>query len=369
MQAYRDAIFRVVRPGDVVIDLGAGAGILGMHACVAGAARVYAIECTDIVDLIPGIAAANGFGDRVIVRKGLSFDVDLPERADVIVASMLDSFGINNNLLEIVADARRRLLKPGGIIIPSAVRMSYCPVELPEWYESKIDCWNPLRSGFDFQDCRPFAVNQTTGIVVKKDAMLAEPASLDEISLSDVNSSDVSSKASFTICRSGIFHGLSGWFDATMAEDIRGGNSPLDPQRFDWATSVFPVDRPVPVQAGDRIAASIRTVTSYGAMTWVWTARVYSAEGDVRADFRHSTFQGQIFAKESLRRTSSEMVPRLSVRGQAELAVLENCNGRCSSAEIAELIRSRFPQYFESLDAAQAFAAAILNRPNLIEAN
>src|ERR1700674_4514159 len=86
--AYREAIQKTVRPGDVVLDLGAGTGILGYAACAAGAAKVYAIETSDVFALIPQIVAENGFADRVIPIRGLAADVQLPEKADVMIASM-----------------------------------------------------------------------------------------------------------------------------------------------------------------------------------------------------------------------------------------------------------------------------------------
>ena len=48
--ALIDAINAVVKPGDTVIDLGTGTGILAMAAARAGAARVYAIDHASIVD-------------------------------------------------------------------------------------------------------------------------------------------------------------------------------------------------------------------------------------------------------------------------------------------------------------------------------
>ena len=136
MTAYRDAILGSVRPGDVVLDLGAGTGILSFMACEAGAARVYAVEPAAVIALVPRIAEDNGFGDRVICRKTESFAVELPEKADVMIASMLDSAGVfGTNMLKVVLDARSRLVKPGGIIVPQAVAATFCPVELANWSE------------------------------------------------------------------------------------------------------------------------------------------------------------------------------------------------------------------------------------------
>jgi predicted RNA methylase len=92
-EAFRRAIDSVVRPGDVVLDVGAGTGILSLFAARAGAERVYAVERTTVAVLAQELAAANGVAEVVQVIHGDLRDIDLPERVDVIVSEWLGGSG------------------------------------------------------------------------------------------------------------------------------------------------------------------------------------------------------------------------------------------------------------------------------------
>src|SRR6185295_7622840 len=115
LDQYARAIARTIRPGDVVVDLGAGTGILSFLACAAGAHCVYAIEASDAIGYGELLASAGGFQDRVRFIRSPSTRVTLPQRVDAIIGDIHDTFGLQASGIGSVLDARDRLLKPGGV--------------------------------------------------------------------------------------------------------------------------------------------------------------------------------------------------------------------------------------------------------------
>jgi predicted RNA methylase len=95
LSAYRRPINATVRRADVVLDLGSGTGILGLFACRAGAAYVYSIEVGSIIGLAREICRVNGFLDRVTYMRGLSTELELSRKVDVVVADEIGNLGSN----------------------------------------------------------------------------------------------------------------------------------------------------------------------------------------------------------------------------------------------------------------------------------
>lgn len=110
--AFRRAILDAVQPGDVVVELGAGSGVLSMFAADAGARRVYAVELDQAnLSTLTGTIAANGYGDRITVLAGDATTIDLPEEVDVIICEMIATALLEE--LQIPAmDNARRFAKP-----------------------------------------------------------------------------------------------------------------------------------------------------------------------------------------------------------------------------------------------------------------
>ncbi|MCB1070937.1 MAG: 50S ribosomal protein L11 methyltransferase [Kiritimatiellae bacterium] len=116
--AFDRAIRSAVRPGDVVVDMGSGTGVLALFAARAGAARVYAVEHDpNNLATLSRVIEANGFADRIQVLEGDVCTLDLPEPVDVIVGEMIATGLIeeqhvraNNNMLRFARDNARVVL-------------------------------------------------------------------------------------------------------------------------------------------------------------------------------------------------------------------------------------------------------------------
>ncbi|HEX9821811.1 MAG TPA: 50S ribosomal protein L11 methyltransferase [Methylomirabilota bacterium] len=158
--AYLAAIGEVVRPGDVVVDIGTGTGVLAVAAARAGARHVYAIEASGIADVTRAVLAANDVADRVTLLRGWSTQLDLPETADVLVSEIIGDDPLEENVLGVTGDAVVRLLKPRARLVPARLRILGLPVALPPEVQEERTVPANLRRwhswyGIDF---RPLAV-------------------------------------------------------------------------------------------------------------------------------------------------------------------------------------------------------------------
>src|SRR5688500_3295049 len=130
--AYAAALRRAITPTSVVLDLGAGAGIMTLLACQAGAKKVYAVEPDGIVEVARAVVAVNGYADRVELIQAVSTDITLPEAVDVIVADIHGALPFFCASPTALFDAKRRFLKPGGAMVPTADTIMAAVVSLPE---------------------------------------------------------------------------------------------------------------------------------------------------------------------------------------------------------------------------------------------
>ena len=173
MGAYQKAISKTVKEGDVVLDLGCGLGILSFLALRAGAKKVYAVEKTDSINLAKEVAKRNKIDDRIIFIEGVSMDITLPEKVDVIVSETLGSFAVEENTLDFTIDARKRFLKENGRMIPEALKLYLVPVESKNAYK-KMAFWKDI-AGFDFSYAKEELTKRLLIEDIKKEDFLSKP--------------------------------------------------------------------------------------------------------------------------------------------------------------------------------------------------
>ena len=365
VSAFRQAIEEVVTPGDVVLDLGAGTGILGLMACRAGAKRVYAVDEGPIIGLAREIAWANGFQDRITHIKGLSTRVELPERVDVVLADQIGRFGLESGMLEYFADSRARFLKPDGVMIPGEIGLVVAPVECGELF-GQVDFWRRTPAGYEFRPALAIAAN--TGYPARFDPahLLGAPARAISVRLSTASTAALSTEVVLVAERPGALHGIGGWFEAQLSPSVTLTNSPVAARPIFRRQVFFPIARPVALEEHDQIGVRLRILPAAGVVSWTVDVRDGRAgrgpDPASKGRFAHSTFQGMLLCKEDLERTDVQFVPRLSPWGEARRSVLELCDGRRALGDIEREVHRRHPAIFLSPAEAAAFVTEVVTR-------
>jgi len=91
-RAFRAAIRAVVKQDDIVLDAGAGSGILSFLAAEAGARKVYAVEVDSfLASCLARSIRANNLGHVIEVIQGDIHLAELPERVDVLICEMMET--------------------------------------------------------------------------------------------------------------------------------------------------------------------------------------------------------------------------------------------------------------------------------------
>uniref|UniRef100_A0A183HTT1 type I protein arginine methyltransferase n=1 Tax=Onchocerca flexuosa TaxID=387005 RepID=A0A183HTT1_9BILA len=97
----------------VVLDVGAGSGILSFFAIQSGARHVYAVEASSMAIHCQELVRCNNLIDKITIIAGRVEDITLPEPVDIIISEPMGYMLVNERMLESYIHARK-FLKPGG---------------------------------------------------------------------------------------------------------------------------------------------------------------------------------------------------------------------------------------------------------------
>ena len=251
-QAFLTAIRSAVRPGDVVVDLGTGTGVLAVAAAQAGARRVYAIERTGIAEVAKHLFEANAVADRITLVRGISTRVELPEPADVLVSEIIGNDPFGEQVLTYTRDAISRFLKDDARVIPSLLSVLVCGVTVSKELRRKhiFDADDARRwgdtYGIDFTPLGVLRPEQPFFVAVKPDEAatfkaLGPPRELARIDLMRPPAI-IDRRVQLRLDREGPLDGVAMWFELP---DLGFGNGPWEAARAtSWATPIWLLPKP-----------------------------------------------------------------------------------------------------------------------------
>jgi protein arginine N-methyltransferase 1 len=361
MSAYRQALQTVITPGCTVLDIGAGTGIFSLLACRMGAGHVHAVEPSPAIELGRQMAADNGFADRITFHRGLSTQLQLPARADVIVSDLRGVMPMMQGHIPSIIDARERLLAPQGTLVPSRDTLWAAVVEDETRYRPCVRPWRANDFGLDLRAGARSVVNSWSKAHANARQLLVTPAQWGQVDYRSVAHPDVNGFLSWTADRAGTAHALLLWFDAELMDGIGFSNAPAAPELI-YGQAFLPLEQPVAVEPGDTITATLRADLVGDDYVWSWATVVLAASGAAKARFNQSSFYAEPLRTEDLRRREPGFTPAASVALAIERVVLEMVDGTTPLSRIAETLRTRFPQSFLRPEDALWHAADILAR-------
>ena len=246
-QAYRRAIAEVVRPGDVVVDIGTGTGVLALAAAQAGARRVFAVEAGAVADVAAALFEGNGVADRVELVRGWSTEVDLPERADVVVSETIGSEPLSERVLEIFRDARLRHARPGARFVPAGLDLHATGYALPAtWTQSftpeAVAAWSAAYDA-DFSPLLRWQGRQSSSRAVGAGDVqqwlpLTDPARLVSFDLTAVDDVSVDVEAVLDVRSAGRLDALVTHFEAALSPHVRLWTDPALRRPSSWLHAV-----------------------------------------------------------------------------------------------------------------------------------
>jgi protein arginine N-methyltransferase 1 len=347
MDAYTKALRQAVKPDSIVLDIGTGTGIFAVLACQFGAPKVYAIEPDAVIQVAREIAIVNGYAERIEFMQKLSTQVKLPEQVDVIISDLRGVLPLFQHHLPAIADARQRFLKPGGVLIPQRDVLWTAVVEAPDLYNHYVTPWDDNGYGLNMAAARQIVTNTWRKGRATPEQLLVEPQVWATLDYATVESPDISAEVSWTVMRAGTAHGLSVWFDAILAEDIGFSNAPDAPELI-YGGAFFPWSKPVTLAVGDTISVVLQADLVGDDYFWRWDTHVLNQGhlGQIKANFKQSTFFGAPLSPAQLRKQAASHVPALNEDGQIDHFILKLMSSSTVLNDIAREVSAQFSTHF-----------------------
>lgn len=122
-------VLRRITPGKVVLDVGAGSGILSLLAVAGGAQRVVAVERPSVAGFAAELLSMfPNWAPKVELVARDFFDFSPRERFDVLIAELIGYLGFEEDVHAVVS--RARTWCPTCAVVPGALSIILYPTQM-----------------------------------------------------------------------------------------------------------------------------------------------------------------------------------------------------------------------------------------------
>lgn len=269
-EALAAGIAALVRPGDLVIDVGAGSGLLSMLSVRAGARHVYALERGAMALLAKRLIELNQMSTSIEVVQMHSRHWPPPERADVILCETLGFAALDEGFRGSLVDARERMLRPGGSLLPGSVRILAVPVQASASHPD-ITCLDTIL-GLDYRPLGGVMRKAFQRHYIAYSDELAVPQTLFDLDCYTMNDTGrLTTQVVFPLTKPGTLAGFALWFEAELAQGIHLENRRPDAHNH-WGQAYLPLGRSLPIMPGQSVTLSIEMSDREGSLSISWDA-------------------------------------------------------------------------------------------------
>ncbi|CAN4094471.1 unnamed protein product [Withania somnifera] len=262
-KTYQNVIYKnsFLFKDKVVLDVGAGTGILSLFCAKVGAKHVYAIECSSMADMAQEIVKINGFSDVITVIKGKVEEIDLPvPQVDMIISEWMGYFLLYENMLDTVLYARDKWLVKDGIVLPDKASLYLTAIEDADYKEDKIEFWNSVY-GFDMSCIRKQAMMEPIVDTVDQNQIVTNCQLLKTMDISKMTSGDTSFTAPFKLIaeRDDYIHALVAYFDVsfTKCHKLLGFSTGPKSRGTHWKQTVLYLEDVITLCQGEAVLGSM----------------------------------------------------------------------------------------------------------------
>ncbi len=259
VNAFEKAIREKVKPGDRVLDVGTGTGILALLAAKAGATEVVGVDSANIIEVAKKAAEKTAITNVKFIRSDIR-DLKI-DPVDCLICELIGLYITDEGIMQKVANALKHL-KPSGTLIPEKIDVFVVPVQSER---AGIGFWKK-RYGIDYS-----AVEEVSDAIRNCDMtgskLLSEPVKAFTIDLKGKENTRLNFDYAFKMSCDCEFHGCVMYFEAKLSDTTTISTDPRKPLTH-WKQIFLPNKTRVTMKKGETLGVFLKSV--FNNTKWKW---------------------------------------------------------------------------------------------------